>query len=281
MYRSQLKGEKKLAVILLDEKFQGVITAGGNRSIFSTLQSKQLSGFKNVMVVTKASQLPELALFIHDMNKKNYLRGLFIRPDVKMELLPKLMHESSVTTLKHTLILESPHVLQRVLNAWGRRASDQLIADAAVADGRLYVISCSLRMYAIAFEELPALRRINIGMRCDFVIEEDGSFIHWPDYDIHLDLEMLEYHTNEEYRKKADLERLQYHKQLGRALKKLRESSGRRQSDIPGLSARQVRRIENGETPVTLQSLEKIARGLGMTVGQLMNYMAEKGRCDP
>ena len=149
---------------------------------------------------------------------------------------------------------------------WRARSSslpaEALIADASVAEETLFVVSFSFQFYNIPFAELPALRKISQENRNSFVIDEDGSFLHWPHDDIHIDIDTLEYNTNPEYRNKADLKRLQHNRKFGITLKQLRNKAGLRQSDIPGLSARQVRRIENGETPITSGTLEKMSAAL-------------------
>lgn len=269
-----IKTQKKkrgssLSVVLLDEQFQGKIGSGGTHRLFTSMHSKKLKAQKNVVIVSKASGLCAVSGFIRDINDKNHLKGLFIRPDVKAELLPKLMHESGVSTLKYTFIHHNPEALHRLLHAWNVGAPDKLIADASAADDTLFVVSCSFKFYKIPFAELPALRKISLENHRTFEIDEDGSFLHWPHDDIHIDIETLEYHTNPEYRKKADLKRLQYNRQFGDSLKRLRKESGLHQRDIPGLSARHVRRIENGETPVTADALEKIVAALGMSVEQI------------
>lgn len=276
MYAAQKNKSKKLSVVLLDETLRDKIFTNGNHKVFTTLKSKKLADQKNIIVVSKASRLSELAGFIREMNEKNYLKGLFIRPDVKAELIPKLMVESGVSTLKQTLIIQNAAVLHRVLHAWKKQAREMLIADAAVSDNILYVISCSFRLYNVRFEDLPALRRISASNRGNFVIDEDGSYLHWPQEDIHLDIDMLEYHTDKVYRKEADLKRLRYHRQTGLILKKIREETGLRQSDIEGLSARQVRRIENGEAPLTVKAQEKIAAALDLEMDQLLNRISRK-----
>ena len=278
-----------LSVVLLDEQFQNKMGSGNlagseilmergrierKWQIFTSASSKALVGGKNVMLVLKASQLAEFSGFIREMNAKNYLKGLFIRPDIKTELLPKVMHESGVSTLKQTVILSHPETLWRVLNAWSLGAPEKLIADASAADGTLFVASCSFSFYRVRFKDLKSLRQVAPENHTVFNIDEDGSYIHWPEEDIHLDIDTLEYNTNEKYRKKADILKLQYHQHFGRFLKSLRKKAGLRQSDVPDLSARQIRRIENGETPVTVGALEKIAAALGLTIEGLLDKRA-------
>ena len=129
------KRKNPLALVLLDEQFQGTIASGSTHRLFTSVHSKKLAVQKNVVIVSKASGLSGISEFIREINEKNHLKGLFIRPDVKTELLPKLMHESGVSTLKHTFILESSDALQRVVNAWNLGAPDALIADASARIG--------------------------------------------------------------------------------------------------------------------------------------------------
>lgn len=272
------KRKSPLSLVLLDEQFQGKIASSGSAGgrIFTSIRSKKLASQKNVILVSKASGLGGISRYIREINEKNHLRGLFIRPDVKTELLPKLMHESGVSTLKHTFIHHNPEALNRLLRAWNLGAPDALIADASVADDTLFVVSCSFKFYKIPFAELPALHRVAPINRNTFDIDKDGSYIHWEQDDIHIDIDTLEYHTNPEYRKKADLKRLKYHRQFGDSLKHLRKEAGLRQGDIPGLSARQVRRIENGESTVSVGALEKLAKAMGMSMEEILRKQANK-----
>lgn len=275
MIGTRSKRVNKLAVLILDDLIRPDITSGRHQTVYKTLNRAKLPGAGNLFVVCKATQLSDFASLLREYNQKNKLKGLLIRPDVKTDLLPQLMYHAGVTTMRNTLFYKEPGTVQRILHGWDRQAAHLLIAGASAAEDNLYIVSCSFKLYTLSFREIPALRLIDNKNRADFIIDEDGSFIHWPDADIHLDIETLEYHTNEEYRRKADLKKLQYQVRAGLALKQLRENANLRQSHIDGLSARQVRRIENGESPMTLQSLEKFASALGMTVEQLIEKLAD------
>ena len=275
MIGTRTKRVNKLAVLILDEFVRPDITSGRHQSVYKTLNGAKLPGAGNLFVVCKATQLSDVASILREYNQKNKLKGLLIRPDVKTDLLPQLMYHAGATTMRNTLFYKEPGIVQRILHGWDRQAAHLLIAGASAAEDNLYIVSCSFKMYILSFREIPALRLIDNKNRADFIIDEDGSFIHWPDADIHLDIDTLEYHTDEEYRRKADLKKLQYQLQVGSTLKTLRVENNLRQDGIEGLSARQVRRIENGESPMTLQSLEKFASVLGMTAEQLMEELAD------
>jgi len=264
----------ELSVILLDEELRDKFTAKGRLKIYKSLKSQNLVAHKNIFVVSKATGLPKLSDFIREANRRNHLKALLIRPDVKNGIIPKMMAAANVRSLRNTILFEGPVLVKRILNAWEINAQDQLIADASVNKDTLYVISCSLRMYSVPFNKIPALKKIDDAFRTNFIIAEDGRYIHWAKDDIHLDIETLEYHTNERYRKESDTKKLQYHRNLGAAIKAIRQDSGIQQSDIPGLSARQLRRIENGETTVTTKALGKIASGHNMTLEEYLDLIA-------
>lgn len=67
-------------------------------------------------------------------------------------------------------------------------------------------------------------------------------------------------------------------KQLGRAIRRLRSAAGYSQesfADAIGVHRNYMGTVERGETNVTLDSLEKIAKGLDRTVLELLR---EAGR---
>jgi hypothetical protein len=64
-----------------------------------------------------------------------------------------------------------------------------MISTAIVFKDSLIVFDCNLNLFRIPFSSLSALKKIEISDRLKFAIPEDGSYVHWEKYDIHLDLE--------------------------------------------------------------------------------------------
>ena len=65
-------------------------------------------------------------------------------------------------------------------------------------------------------------------------------------------------------------------KHLGRAIRRLRSAAGYSQesfADAIGVHRNYMGTVERGETNITLDSLEKIAKGLDRTVLELMREM--------
>ena len=119
------------------------------------------------------------------------------------------------------------------------------------------------------------LARIKPTERNNFEIDKVGSFLHWTKQDIHIDLDDLGYTTDDKWRKKADCENLIHKKNFGKALTTLRKKHGLKQTEIAGLSDRQVKRIENGETRPTVNSLTLLAKAHKMNLG---NYLEALGQ---
>ena len=81
-----------------------------------------------------------------------------------------------------------------------------IIADAYVVEDRLLLRSCALKTYEVSFKDLPALASIMEEDRPNFEIDSDGSFIHWPDADIHLDLDAVVYATDPAAKKRMKVD---------------------------------------------------------------------------
>ena len=80
-------------------------------------------------------------------------------------------------------------IIKRIIIAHKWRSSNKMISTAIVFKDSLIVFDCNLSLFWIPFSSLSALKRIGIFDRSKFIIPEDGSYIYWEKYDIHLDLE--------------------------------------------------------------------------------------------
>jgi len=163
---------------------------------------------------------------------------------------------------------------RRVIAAWQLGAQDQLIATAQVVGDRLLVVSCALEVFEIPFALIPALRRIPVEQRAAFTLSSEGSYLHWPHSDIHLDLDALRYATDPQQHTRQQALRLAADKRFGAAVTRVRKQRGLRQSDIAGLSERQVRRIEKGQR-TTVAALELLAQSHGLALNEYLHAVAD------
>ncbi len=223
---------KELSVVLFDERLRDKIKPDRDIKVYTSLRKPDLLDQKQLFVISQATKLMQISGFIREANQKNHLKALFIRPDIDKELLLQLMDFANLRSLRRTLIYDDPQIPIRVLNAWKQNAQDQLIAAASVKEDTLFVVSCALKFFVVQFEEIPALAGIPAVQRNRMVIAPDGRYIHWEAGDIHLNIEMIRYQTDERFRAQADLERIAYQENVGAILKEIRQAHGLRQSDF-------------------------------------------------
>lgn len=229
---------------------------------------------RNLFVLTTATNLGEVARFVSTANKRNQLRALFVRCDVNAEWLPQMFELAKLRTMRNTLVHSNFKVPWRVLRAWQMGAQEELIADAEIVGDNLFVTSCEPTTYRVPIGSVPALGRIPVSERKDFRVADDGSYLAWPTQDIHLDLDSLLVGIEPERRMRAERVKRAYGRSYGEAIARLRHETGLRQEDIPGLSDREVRRIE-GEGEVTVDSLRKLALAHNMDLSEYLNEVAK------
>lgn len=125
----------------------------------------------------------------------------------------------------------------------------------------------------VPFDKVPALTGLSPDERRKFEITEDGSYLHWPDHDIDLDFEALKYAIDPDARRRAREARTRHDERFGRGVAVVRRDHGLRQSDVEGVSARQMRRIEAGAFP-RIATLEKIAAAHDLGLAAYLDAVA-------
>ncbi len=233
---------------------------------------------KNLFVLASALALPEVSDIIHRANRLKHLRGLLIDQEHDSNWAPTMLDRAGLRTLLNTLVHSDAKVFQRILNAWRLGAEDELIADATVQDGLLLVRTCALDTLEISVDDLRPLRGESGDELANFEVADDGSHLHWPAPGVHLDLQAIRAAIDPELREELRAERLKSDELMGQAIRTLRNEAGLTQKDIPNLSARQVRRIEKGETSPRTKSLRAFADAHGLEMNDYLNRVAEEMR---
>lgn len=270
-----LFGQNKIDISVLDYDKTVKLSVFDSKCIHSFKYSKDLDidSAHNVFVMANAGQLDEIADFVRQANESKKLRAIMIRQDTHQNWITQLLAKADLRTLRNMIVHSGRDIPRRVLTAWQYGAQDQLIADAAVFDNRLYVLNCALKRYEISFESIKALARIPKKDRDNFIISEEGSYISWTEHDIDLDLDSIRLVVDPAAARKAQVKKLSHDKRFGGAIAKLRKEKGLLQNQISGLTDRQVRRIEAGEH-ATLKSLEILAEAHKMGLNQYLNAVA-------
>ena len=105
----------------------------------------------------------------------------------------------------------------------------------------------------------------------DFEITDYGQTVRLGEYEATTDV--ILYAHDPEYRRLAKQRELQHDPSFGAALKRLRLLKGVRRDDFPGISEKQIARIERGESkkPHT-RTLNAIAKRLGVNPSEIETY---------
>jgi hypothetical protein len=165
---------------------------------------------------------------------------------------------------------------RRMILAHKHHAADKLIASASVRDQELVVWSCEPKQYVVSLRELPGVKELSKKARAVFEIDEDGSRLHWPEGDVDLDLDVVRYHCDDAFRRQRDRKTRESLRGYGKAIAKIRKEHGLTQSNISGLAARQVRRLEAGLVVPHASTMSKLAAAHGMTLEDYLDALANQ-----
>ena len=171
---------------------------------------------------------------------------------------------------------KNQQIVTRIKKAWEWEAEEELIATAQTREDLLIVMGCNLKLWQIDMKSIPCLKEITPPLRANFEIDEDGSYLNWEAGDIHLDLEAIRAEAEPELRQQLLLEKLQYNREMGKAISTLRKEYRINQSEIEGLSDRHLRRIENEGYQVTLETLKKLAAAHQLDLSDYLRKINQK-----
>lgn len=271
--RSSMSDAPEMTVLAHDVTSRDKIPSGGGVHVIDEPRLQTAERARNVFVLVAATDLAKVSRFVSLVNRRRQLRALFVRDDLDAHWLPQLFERAGLRTLRNTLVHSNFTLPRRVLAAWIHGAQEDLIADARVANDRLFVTSCTLKEYDISVDEIPSLSGLPKSELTNFEIDEDGSYIHWPGPDIHLDLETIRAVIDPSVRQRALIEKLRHERRYGQAIATFRAAKGLKQSEIDSLSERQVRRIEKGAA-TSYAALDKLARAHGMNLSDYLDELA-------
>jgi hypothetical protein len=167
------------------------------------------------------------------------------------------------------------HLLGRVCFALGPDGTRGHIIDAYLAGDSLFVRGPKHRMLRVPANSVPVLRGQSRSVLLNFAIDPDGSFLYWPDLDVHLGWNQFLQAVDPEELRKAQQRSEGFNKRYGAAIRKLRAEAGLAQSKVAGITERQLRRIEQGECRATTGALTALARAHGLEVNAYMEKLAK------
>lgn len=265
-----------LALLIADPQASDALPRQLRERMNATLDPVRACDADRVFVLASATALPRVAECVSRASHLHRLGGLLVLNDLGREWVNQIFNRAGLRRITQSVVHRDPSVFARILNAAALGAGRSMIADATVAGDTLFVLGCDFRLHEMPFGAYPTLAAIPAGERADFEIQLDGAFLHWPAHDVDLDLESVVLATDPERRRAAELARTVEDAAFGRAVRSLRKAGGLRQSGVPGLSERQVRRIEAGESTATVDALDALAAAHGLEVDAYLEAVAER-----
>lgn len=174
--------------------------------------------------------------------------------------------------------LEAPQVsdlLGRVCAAFAPDNSRGNIVDAYLSGDELLVRGPKQRMLHVPVASIPSLRGQPRAVLQNFRIDSDGSFVHWPDLDVHLGWNQFLQAADPAELHKVQQRSADFNRRYGAAIRSVRETAGISQARVEGLTDRHLRRIEQGECRATASALRDLAKTHGMNVNDYMDELAK------
>jgi hypothetical protein len=170
-------------------------------------------------------------------------------------------------------------LLFQTLIHWSREAlQEPYVASASIEDDKLVVWNCEPRRFEVAVAEIPVLAKLDAATLAKFELSASGGRLRWPDADVDIHLDTIREHADPEVRRQHEARARQEATRYSNAIRHLREERGLKQSDIPGLTDRQVRRLEEGGTVPQIETLRRLAAAHGMAVDDYLRELAKRSR---
>jgi ribosome-binding protein aMBF1 (putative translation factor) len=122
------------------------------------------------------------------------------------------------------------------------------------------------------------LAKLNTDDRAKFELSTSGSRLRWPSADVDINLDTIREHADPVVRRANEVAARREAGRYSDAIRRFREERGLKQSDIEGLTDRQVRRLEEGETVPQIDTLRRLAAAHGVTIDDYLAELAKRSR---
>ena len=153
-----------------------------------------------------------------------------------------------------------------------------LIASVSIDDGKLVVWSCEPRRFDVDVSEISVLAKLSADDLTKFELSASGSRLRWTRADVDINLDTIREYADPGVRREHETRARQEATRYADAIRRFREERGLKQSDIEGLTDRQVRRLEEGGTVPQIETLRRLASAHGMAVDDYLRELAKTSR---
>lgn len=245
------------------------------RSLAGQLSATTHTGPKPSLVVARASELmrpgritlPDWVnaetryLVVLDMPEQTVLRLASIlrlhKPDQRLQ------------------VCRDPLVVKRLVIALTRPAPWEGILDAYVIEDSLVVVLGDMSVREFPIKRLPQVRKLEPAAVGRFVIDSAGSYLYWPDRDVHMGPSQMLQAVDPMYLSDVEIRRYEM-ENVSQVLLDMRNDRQLKQTDVPGLSGRHVRRLEKEAARLTVEAAAKFASAFGLTPSEFLDELSER-----
>lgn len=227
------------------------------------------------LVVARASELldPErLALPSWVDTETLYLVVLDVPEQAALRLASTLRLHKPDQRLR---MCRDPSVVKRLAIALRRPAPWEGILDAYVLGDSLVVVLGDMSAREFPIRKLPQVKRFAPAVLNNFVVDAAGSHLHWPDRDVHMGPSQMLRAVDPMYLADVEIRRYEMEK-TSLALLDMRNDRRLKQTEIPGLSERHVRRLEKEEVRLTVEAATRFAGAFGLTLSGFLDELSER-----
>ena len=190
-----------------------------------------------------------------------------------------VLHLSSTLRLhkpdQRLRVCRDPLVVKRLVIALKRTAPWEGILDAYVLEDSLVVVLGDMSVREFPIRKLPQVRRFAPAVLNSFVIDSAGSYLYWPDRDVHMGPSQMLQAVDPMYLSDVEIRRYQM-ENVSQALLDMRNDRRLKQTEIPGLSERHVRRLEHEEARLTVEAATRFAGAFGLTLSGFLDELSER-----
>jgi len=251
------------------------------RSIVSlqSAKSKAPSNSRWTLVVSRLSDIPRTAVQRSERAETTrqvvFFNGIPIEAvvDRLMSLQIRSSHRLHIAS-KRDKVAEG-ELIYRLVSGMAEHDGSKSIVDAWVEGEDLVLLSPSFDRMIVPGEKLSRFLGNDLSQLSSFEIDEDGRFLFWPHTDTHLGWKQLHQLIDPTVALDDAKKSEQFMVNYGNAIRTLRESLGLKQSDIVGLTPRQLRRIEHGEQVVSKRALEALSLAHGTPIDTYLRKLAK------
>ena len=172
-------------------------------------------------------------------------------------------------------VCRDPSVVKRLVIALKRSVPWEGILDAYVLEDSLVVVLGDLSVRQFPFGKLPKVRRFEPAVVKQFEIDSAGSYLHWPDGEVHMGPSQMLQAVDPVYLSEVEIRRYQM-ENVSRALLDMRHDRRLTQTEIPGLSERHVRRLEKEKVRLTVEAANRFADAFDLTLSEFLDELSER-----